>query len=305
MALDELLPGRAFTVLGAAGFVGQRVVARLREGAHMSQFTLLGASGYIGNRLVQHLQAQGHTVWAPARGDTSVLNRSLGHVLYCIGLTADFRERPFDTVDAHVTFLAQVLQQAQFDSLLYLSSTRVYMGAVHTDEDALLTVQPSDPSYLYNLTKLTGESLCHSSQRIGVRVARLSNVVGPDMDASSGNFIASLLHAAHAGHVLLQSAPESAKDYVHIDDVVDWLPRITLGGQSSTYNVASSVQTAHAQWLDWLVKHTGCSCAVKPGAPMQYFLPINTQRLQAEFGKKILPLADWLINVKGKSWQIT
>ncbi len=130
----------------------------------------------------------------------------------------------------------------------------------------------------------------------GVKFGPLNLVIGPN-GAGKSNLLEAI--------ALLQSAPESAKDYVHIDDVVDWLPRITLGGQSSTYNVASSVQTAHAQWLDWLVKHTGCSCAVKPGAPMQYFLPINTQRLQAEFGKKILPLADWLINVKGKSWQIT
>lgn len=260
----------------------------------MSQFTVLGASGYIGHRLVQRLRAEGHTVWAPARGDASALNRPLGHVLYCIGLTGDFRARPFDTVDAHVIFLAQVLQRTQFDSLLYLSSTRVYMGAARTDEEALLTVQPGDPSYLYNLTKLTGESLCHSSQRTGVRVARLSNVVGPGMDASSGNFIASLLRDARAGHVVLQTAPESAKDYIHIDDVVGWLPRIALDGQASTYNVASGVQTTHAQWVQWLVQHTGCSHVVQADAPMQYFLPINVQRLQAEFGKAIRPLSDWI-----------
>ena len=173
-----------------------------------STFTVLGASGYIGSRLVAHLQAQGHTVWAPTRGDTEVFTRPLGHVIYCVGLTADFRTRPFDTVDAHVGLLAEVLRRAQFDSLLYLSSTRVYMGAASTHEDAPLSVLPGDPSYLYNLTKLTGESLCHACGRPGVRVARLSNVVGPGMDSASGNLVADLLRQARQGHIVLRSDPQ-------------------------------------------------------------------------------------------------
>lgn len=249
----------------------------------------------MGRNLVQRLEDDGHEVFAPLRGDSTVFDRPLGHVIYCIGLTANFRARPFDTVQAHVSLLADVLQRAQFESLLYLSSTRVYLGSERTDEDAPLTVQAKEPSHLYNLTKLTGESLCHASGRPHVRVGRLSNVVGPGMDVASGNFIASLLHDARMGHVVLQSAPESAKDYIHIDDVVDWLPRIALGGQAATYNVASGVQTTHAQWMQWLVTHTGCSYAVQADAPMHYFLPINVQRLQEEFCKGIRPLLDWIL----------
>lgn len=256
----------------------------------MSQFTVLGASGYIGSRLVARLRADGHEVWAPPRGAPELLTRPLGHVLYCIGLTGDFRSRPFDTVQAHVSLLAEVLEHARFDSLLYLSSTRVYMGAAETGEDAALAVQPQDPSCLYNLSKLAGESLCHACGRPGVRVARLSNVVGPGMDEGSGNFIASLLREARQGHVLLQSDPDSAKDYVHIDDVVGILPSIALQGRAATYNVASGVQTRHAQWLQWLAEQTGCGHAVVPGAPLQQFPPIQVERLHAEFGWQPRPV---------------
>ena len=249
-----------------------------------STFTVLGATGYIGSRLVAHLQAQGHTVWAPTRGDTEVFTRPLGHVMYCVGLTADFRTRPFDTVDAHVGLLAEVLRRAQFDSLLYLSSTRVYMGAASTHEDAPLSVLPGDPSYLYNLTKLTGESLCYACGRPGVRVARLSNVVGPDMDAASGNLVADLVRQAQGGHIVLRSDPQSAKDYVHVDDLLDWLPRIALAGRAATYNVASGRQTLHAQWLAWLQARTGCTVEVDAQALLQAFPPINVQRLRGEWG---------------------
>lgn len=249
-----------------------------------SAFTVLGASGYIGSRLVANLRAQGHTVWAPARGDAEVFARPLGHVIYSVGLTADFRTRPFDTVDAHVGLLAEVLRRAQFDSLLYLSSTRVYMGATRTDEDAPLTVLPGDPSYLYNLTKLTGESLCHASGRPGVRVARLSNVVGPGMDPASGNLVADLLHQARQGHIVLRSDLQSAKDYLHVDDLVDWLPRLALTGRAKIYNVASGKQTTHRQWLEWLAStHTATFASAEP-APWQGFAPIDVTRLRNEFG---------------------
>ncbi len=249
----------------------------------MTSFTVLGASGYIGSRLVSHLRSQGHPVWAPERGDASVFSQPLGHVLYCVGLTADFRTRPFDTVEAHVGLLADVLQRSQFDSLLYLSSTRVYMGAASTDEDASLGVLPGDPSYLYNLSKLTGEALCHASGRAHVRVARLSNVVGPGMDAASGNLVADLLHQARKGHVALRSDPRSSKDYVHVADLLDWLPRIALAGRASVYNVASGLQTTHAQWIEWLRERSGCAVQWPQDAPLQHFPPIAAQRLQAEF----------------------
>ena len=248
-----------------------------------SAFTVLGASGYIGSRLVSHLRAQGHTVWAPSRGDTQVFMRPLGHVLYCVGLTADFRSRPFDTVDAHVGLLAEVLRRAQFESLLYLSSTRVYVGASRTAEDAPLTVFPGDPSYLYNLSKLMGESLCHASGRGGVRVARLSNVVGPGMDARSGNLVADIQRQAQQGLLVLRSHPASAKDYLHIDDVVHWLPSIALAGQANTYNVASGIQTTHGQWIEWLSARHPCRVEVIDDAPLQSFAPIEVARLQTEF----------------------
>jgi nucleoside-diphosphate-sugar epimerase len=248
-----------------------------------ADFTVLGGSGYIGSRLVAHLRSLGHSVWAPLRADPKVFTRPLGHVIYCVGLTADFRTRPFDTVEAHVSLLADVLHRSRFSSLLYLSSTRVYMGAASTQEDAPLFVQPSDASYLYNLSKLTGESLCHASGRPAVRVARLSNVVGPGMDAESGNMVADLLQQARQGRVVLHSNPNSAKDYIHVSDVLDWLPRIALQGSHSVYNVASGHQTTHAQWLEWLQQRTGCVVDVSSHAPHHSFSPINVSRMQDEF----------------------
>ena len=260
----------------------------------MTAFTVLGAGGYVGSHLQQHLESAGHAVFAPERGDKSLFHRPLGAVIYCIGLTADFRTRPFDTVEAHVSFLADILERADFTSLVYLSSTRVYQAASATSEDTPLRVEPENPSDLYNLSKLAGESLCHSCGRENIRIARLSNVVGPRMDAANGNLIASLVSEARQGRITLQSSPDSAKDYIHIDDVVDRLARIALHAEHRCYNVASGIQIRNADWLVQLSALTGCAVDARPDAPLHSFPPISTRRIDAEFGPVRHAPAAWL-----------
>ncbi len=244
-------------------------------------WTVLGASGTIGRKLSAHLRAAGHAVFSPGRGE-DLYSRPLGHVIYAIGMTADFRQRPYETVQSHVSLLAELLQNGNFESLLYLSSTRVYGRATTGTEDSLLPVLSQDPSDLYNLSKLMGESLCLQDSRAGVRVARLSNVVGGD-DPESSNFVPSLVQAARSGRIVLQTAMDSVKDYIHIDDVVEFLPRIAAGGRERIYNLASGVQITHAQWVKQLAALTGCIVEVAPIAPTVLFIPVDIGRIQAEF----------------------
>ena len=247
----------------------------------MSHCTVLGGSGYIGSHLVSHLRRQGWDCRVPARGDESYLAHDLGVVFYCVGLTADFRTRPFETVEAHVGLLQRVLRQGRFERLVYLSSTRVYMGAADTAEDQVLSAQPGNADDLYKLSKLIGESLAlHSG--LPCVVARLSNVVG-GANGNPDSFLYSLLHDARKGHIILRSDPRSAKDYIHVADVVQSLAQLALGSQHPLYNVASGVQIAHRQWLDLLAAGTGCSWVVAPDAPRHLALPVNVQRLSAEF----------------------
>lgn len=250
----------------------------------MSHFTVLGASGTIGSRLVSTLRMAGHAVDAPARADEGIFTRPLGHALYCIGVTADFRTRPLDTVEAHICLLRRLLADAQFESLTYLSSTRVYggEGAAELNEDAPLSVNPNDPSDLYNLSKLMGESLCLHAGRKNARAVRLSNVVGGE-EAGSANFIPSLVEEAKAGRITLRSDPDSAKDYIHIDDVVALLPRIALQGQRRLYNLASGVQISHRAWVEALARHFGAAVEYTPGAPRFSFPPISNARIRNEF----------------------
>lgn len=239
---------------------------------------VFGAHGFVGRALVQHLRERGYAVREIVRGDTSWRGADLGHAFYTIGLTADFRSRPFETIDAHVSFLTDMLRTTTFSSFVYLSSTRVYGTAVSTDEQLPISVNPGNPDHLYNLSKLMGEAACLGSGLSNARVARLSNVFGRDL--ASTNFLTDVLReAAATKQVNLRTGLASEKDYVWVGDVVRALEAIATEGTEPITNVAFGCNTTHRDIMERVSAATGAEIKVAPNAPTITFPQIETARL--------------------------
>lgn len=245
--------------------------------------TILGASGFIGRHLLARLRADGVPCDAPTRDDAGLLERPLGHVIYAIGLTSDFRSRPLDTVEAHVCLLRRLIAARNFDSLTYLSSTRVYAGSTDTREQAALAVNPNDPGDLYNLSKLMGESLCLHGGHPLARVARLSNIVG--LRDTPDSFIDQLLEeGACTGAVTLRTAMSSRKDYLHIDDAVAQILAIALSDATGIFNVAHGSSVDNHAIAQCLTATLGYRVTQAPDAQPWAFADIDTQRMRTRFG---------------------
>ena len=245
--------------------------------------TVLGARGFIGRQVAAVLHTQGFSPYCPDKVE-DIGGRSLGIVFYCIGLTADFRERPLDAVEAHVCLLNRLLREANFDRLIYLSSTRVYAGLCGlVSEDADLIVNPNDISDLYNLSKLMGESACLHSGRDAV-AARLSNVVGTDFD--SGNFLFDLIReACDCGVIRLRSAAESVKDYILVSDAVNALVALSMHPHPKPiYNVASGRNLSNTDICEAIAEAADCRWEVLDGAPLLEFPRIDISRSRQELG---------------------
>ena len=239
---------------------------------------VFGAGGLVGRHLAEHLQGEGWTVRPILRGDETWRGEALGHVFYCIGLTADFRSRPYETVEAHVSRAVEVLRGAVFDSFLYCSSTRVYAKSTEACETAALSVNSNDPDDLYNLSKLMGEAACLAHP--AARVARLSNVIGSD--PTSDNFLNAVVREAVAtGAVHLRTALDSAKDYIAVDEAVAAMRRIAVDGGERIYNLAAGRNTSHGQIVEALRRETGCAVSVAQDAPTVGFPLIDIERLTA------------------------
>lgn len=223
--------------------------------------TVIGAQGFIGSALAQHLRQAGWHCWSPARTTAwPNTDRDLGHVFYCAGMTADFYQRAADTIEAHVGLLARVLQSAKYESLVYLSSTRLYDSlTIETpaDESSSLFVNPHVPRHLYDLSKLTGESLCHALGGGRARVARLACVYNDanDKDGFLPGLLTRVAQIPTGGELTVASSAHSYRDYVHLPDVLRGLIDIALHGKSPTYNVASGENTSNAQLAEWIFQY--------------------------------------------------
>lgn len=214
-----------------------------------ARVTVLGAAGFIGSALVRELTRQGIPCLACSRTSPPPSDEHLGHVVYAIGLTADFRQHPLETVEAHVCVLRRLLAGSRFDGLTYLSSTRVYQPEGATHEFSPLSVQPQRPDDLYNLSKLLGESLCLHSGRPGIQIARLSNVVGLRKD--NDIFIDQILEEiVRTRRLHLRSSLDSAKDYIDINDVALALTGLVCSGAEGIFNIASGTMTTHRTVLE-------------------------------------------------------
>ena len=248
-----------------------------------AHLTVVGANGFIGSRLVQHLRTAGYRCDAIARGD-NWHGRPLGHVVFCAGVTGDFRTRPLDAIDAHVCLLADLVRTGSFESLVYLSSTRVYKrhDTAPAHEDDQLRVDPQDPDDLYEISKLAGETIALGSSR-RAHVVRLSNVYGDAFDQPG--FLFAVLHAAvSTGRIELQTSGASCRDFVAIGDVVPLVTRIALGGTQRVYNIASGANLTSGEVAGAIARLSGAQVIMPAGAPTVSFPRIDVDRIRREFG---------------------
>lgn len=253
--------------------------------------TVIGASGFVGRRLTRQLQAGGQRVFAPERGDPELFGRDLGVVFYCAGLTADYDQRPFDTVEAHASLVGEIIGAGRFERLVYCSSTRLYDGSAASapiDESNPLVFAVTDPRRVYDLSKALGENLTLARSNGRGSVVRLANVY--DWEPGASGFLSEWLAQAQASRqITLSSSPNVSRDYIHLDDVVRGM--IAVGrSPEGVFNLASGACVSNGEIAEvfracgWDVMFDG---AANPPPPPT----VSVERLRT-IGVQVRPVRD-------------
>lgn len=240
-------------------------------------YTIFGGRGFIGSEFVKTLRMQGHEVYIPERDDQSIFLKNLGHVIYAAGY-GNCLENPYNVVDANLTLLNKVLYQARFESLTYLSSTRVYIGDNKSSETSDITISLTDTRRLFNLSKLTAEELCLKSGRRCL-IVRPSNVYGAAIESSL--FLPSIIRdALNKGIVNMYVTEKYEKDYVYVGDVVNSTLELIQKKVTGIINIASGRNISAKKLAEVLIENTGCEIKWHVTNDIDFFNEINIEKIR-------------------------
>lgn len=251
-------PGRAL-VLGAGGFVGRSLTARLvRDGWEVVGTVRPGSPGGVPVELTDaaalaaavqeadpdvafHLAAARQRGTAAERSATAAVNAMSGlHLVEALG--------------------------DRCRAVVRLGSSTEYAAA-----DGPMDEQtPLRPRGLFGATKAAGSLLLvAAAAERGLRsaVLRAFQVYGPHDHFD--RFVPAVLRAAREGTVLPLTAPGQRRDWVHVDDVVDACVRAVQRADlpsGAVLNVGTGVQTANEELVAAAERVTGRPVRTAVGA---------------------------------------
>ena len=222
-------------------------------------YTIFGSTGFIGNEILKHLKIKKKKVFLPQR-DKYKFPTNLGTIIYCIG-SDDWQKKVEKGFFSNLGHLQKIIFNNKFKSLIFLSTTRVYINSKQTLENINISINPNVSNDYYNILKIASESLLVNSKK-NVKILRLSNVFG--FNSKSPLLLPNLIrNSLKNKKIEISINLNSTKDYIHIDDVIKMIMKISNKSKKKIYNIAGGKNIKIRYFADIIKKYTKCKIVLK------------------------------------------
>lgn len=208
--------------------------------------TIVGANGYLGKNLLNFFLNHGYKVYGFNKHDSICPRTHYGTVIYCAGVSINFNQRVFETLEAHVLLLKKWLEAPKFEKFIYISSSRLYNQLEIGIENIETLFMPVND--IYNQTKLIAENLCLNSQKQAI-ILRLSNVISynPLSKYFLWNFFQ---HIKYKKKIIIEESNNSSRDYLPVTDFLNIIRLIEKNKEiNGLFNLSSSINITHQNLL--------------------------------------------------------
>lgn len=259
---------RTVLVTGAAGFVGQVLVRTLRAERPDARIVGVGRSALSGDGDCDEWHAldlsDTTSVQALIRAERPAL------VFHVAGLArgTDWDALYRANVQTTVALLEAVRDASSWCVCVIPGSAAEY-GPVAADHLPVVEAEPLRPVSPYGVSKAwqTLAGLSYIASGLDVRIARLFNIIGPNLPDSFalGAFGRQLREIAegHRPPVMSTGCLSSRRDFLDVRDVAVALVAVAeSGAPGEAYNVCSGEGTSMQRCLDTLIEVSGLDVAV-------------------------------------------
>jgi dolichol-phosphate mannosyltransferase len=241
------MPARRVLITGASGFVGVNVARRMIERGHETHVLLRAA-----HRPWRLRDLGAHHAHVADLGDPSAVDALFAAVRpeWVLHLAAygaypsqtDVRQCVRTNVEGAVNLIDAAARHGVLRFVNTGSSSEYGLKDHPPDED-----EPAEPNSLYAVTKLAATGYARHVARAGrlhALTLRLYSVYGPYEEPS--RLIPAAIVRGIEGRLPPLAAPEIARDFVFVDDVVDAYEAALSAGvpPGGVYNIGTGTQTS-------------------------------------------------------------
>ncbi|MFA5386119.1 MAG: NAD-dependent epimerase/dehydratase family protein [Candidatus Paceibacterota bacterium] len=270
-----------------------------------------GAGGFIGLHLSEQLVKNGHTVFGLAHSkidknlknlsddksfhlikgdvcDFDFINKTLKenkiktifHLAALLPGVADL-DNPFPVFNVNTNGTLNLLSAAyknNVERFIYASTMSVY---TEMPENLPVTEnQPTVPSTIYGISKLTGELLCGAySGKMGITILRYGGAYGKNQHETNAvyRFIAQALKNEP---ITIYGSGKQSTDFVYIDDVVNGSILAAENNIQVIYNIGSGEETSIKELAEKIIKITESKSKIifvdkETDRPFRFFLDVK------------------------------
>lgn len=247
--VNKMIDEDIYFITGAAGFVGAHLLKRLLE-ENVETHVLLKRETDVW-RIQSYLNHPKMHVHYGSLADkpeiTKLLNEIHPTVIYHLAARGAYSSQNnaqeiFETNLFGTLHLLDAVKELPIKLFVHTSSSSEYgkKDLPMTENDVL------EPDSFYAVSKVAATHLCRIYQenyRLPLVTLRLFSVYGPLED--EGRLMPKLMHALKNNEDLDMVNPDTARDFIYIDDVIDLYRQVDLlAAHPGVYNVGTGVQTS-------------------------------------------------------------
>lgn len=216
----------------------------------MSRIVVTGASGAIGSRLIEKLISLNHEVITPPNQKYRIQEKEyftdisdpetidFFYHLAAKSFVPDSWEQPADFVETNVLGTSRVIEFcAKHEIKLVFISSYVYGVPDYLPIDEKHALKAVNP---YAMTKIMGEKLCRffgDQFKLKYVIIRPFNVYGSLSNKKL--LIPEIINKIHSGKEIEVKDLSPKRDYIYIDDLIDFMIIVNQNINNQIYNIGS------------------------------------------------------------------